>query len=134
MNSKNSDWNELEKLVARAISERKPHLIFKTIKVEDYKYIQKIAENHISVLEVRSNIIILIIATGLSASWLGRNLKNEDIIIYSLGMTILFISLYLVLKWRPDYKISAEIILKAERKIQSLECNSKIEYKVHKEK
>ena len=127
MNSKKSDWDELEKLVARAISERKPYLIFKTIKVEDYKYIQKFAENQLSFLGVQSNFIILLIATGFSLSMIGRKLINEDIIIYSLGMMILGIAWYLILKWRPDYKISVEIILIAERKIQNLECNSKIQ-------
>ena len=114
-------WNDLEDLVNKAIKEGKPYIVFKAIKTEEYKYIQKVAETRSSLLGVQPSAFYSVATFGFG---LMTGLSFIDIK-YLIGVIIIIPAILLLRKWRQKYDVCNEIILNAERKLLWMEIESK---------
>lgn len=124
-NDKNNDdpqkghiinYEYLETEVDKAIKKYSPELFRNKTPIQ-CKYIQKVAEDRLSKLEIMFNMIIFIAAVAVSFVVPFITTKEGNIG-YLVGVIIIILALYLeYFCWKPKDKACRKIILDAEQKI-----------------
>lgn len=117
------DWKKLEDDVNRAIEKGCPIDDFESKELKEYKYIQKAAEDRLTVLERQVNLIIFIgaVAVSLGVPFIFAKEWNQIEFIAYVVATIIFIG---GICWgrylRPQNKRCRKIILDTEQRILSM--------------
>lgn len=114
-----TDWKKLEDEVDNAINKGCP-IDFDSKTIKECEYQQRVAEDRLSWMGVKINIIIFIAAVGTSISIAFiRIIDLQDLIGYLFGI---FVIIGLILVFKPlmhGYHNCRRIILKAEKRISS---------------
>lgn len=118
------DWKKLEKAIDDAIDKDEPYIIFKIIEPEECKYMLKVAEDRLSKLEIRINVIIFVAAVAVSFV-VPLITTHEGKIGYLVGVIIIMIAIVSGLIWKQKYCACKKIILNGERKILWMDIKSK---------
>lgn len=129
------DWKKIDETINEAIKRDEPYIVFKFREIEEYRYIQKVAEVKNSDFGMFINGIYFIGAVGVSfvAGAISALISIRDISIidlkkYSLffviGLLLLFIAVCSARK-EKQYKVYNKIILNTEKKILWMEMDSK---------
>ena len=132
-----TDWKKVDEAVNEAIERNEPYIIFKFIELEEYRYIQKVAEIKASRIAIKDvNLMILLLSVGaggvisgieqIHTGGIAQILTNSiGVFSFVAGLTLIGLAGLVDRKNDPQYEACNRIILNTERKILQMDRESK---------
>jgi hypothetical protein len=123
------DWKKIDETINEAIERDEPYILFKFMEIEEYRYIQKVAEVRTSEIGKNLNNIIFVCAVGVSFVLGGVMsalpiISDKFIISIISGILLFYVAVPFVQKYDQQYKVYNKIILNTEKKILWMEKES----------